>query len=168
MDFERAVNFVLEHEGGYVNDINDPGGETKYGISKRSYPDLDIRNLTIGHATHIYEKDFWVPMKCPALSDIMRLPVFDMAVNQGKRAASMCLQRSCNIKDDGIFGVQTLANVQAFDQDDLYSNFTMNRIDSYFKTKNFNLYGRGWIRRVCALTIYNSKGRESWRASYLN
>ena len=46
MTFEEIIDNVLESEGGYVNDKDDPGGETNMGISKRAYPDLDIKNLT--------------------------------------------------------------------------------------------------------------------------
>jgi hypothetical protein len=57
--FEMAIDFVLPREGGYVNDINDPGGETNFGISKKKYPDLDIKNLTVQQAVEIYRRDYW-------------------------------------------------------------------------------------------------------------
>lgn len=57
--FEMAINFVLPHEGGYVNDPKDPGGETKYGISKRKYPNVDIKNLSDLDAVAIYRRDYW-------------------------------------------------------------------------------------------------------------
>ena len=44
--FEEAVKQVLKHEGGYVNDPVDPGGETNMGISKKAYPYLNIKELT--------------------------------------------------------------------------------------------------------------------------
>ena len=44
--FDQVIDRVLAHEGGYVNDPDDPGGETKYGISKKAYPKIDIKNLT--------------------------------------------------------------------------------------------------------------------------
>ena len=53
-EFKLAIPRVITNEGGYVNDPDDPGGETKYGISKRSYPALDIKNLTVEQATAIY------------------------------------------------------------------------------------------------------------------
>ena len=55
--FDEIIKHVLEHEGGYVNDPKDLGGETKYGITKRFYPDIDIKNLTIEEAKEIYKKD---------------------------------------------------------------------------------------------------------------
>ena len=44
--YEEIIEQVLHHEGGYVNDPTDLGGETNFGITKRFYPDVDIKNLT--------------------------------------------------------------------------------------------------------------------------
>ena len=54
LNFEDAFDRLISHEGGYVNDPLDPGGETKFGISKRSYPTLDIAALTREDARAIY------------------------------------------------------------------------------------------------------------------
>ena len=51
--FDDIIEIVLHHEGGYVNDPKDPGGETNFGIAKRSHPDVDIKNLTIDGAKEI-------------------------------------------------------------------------------------------------------------------
>ncbi|KWT77357.1 glycosyl hydrolase 108 family protein [Candidatus Magnetominusculus xianensis] len=66
--YTAAVRFVLDAEGGYVNDPDDPGGETKYGISKRAYPSLDIKSLTIEDAKRLYRRDYWGRASCDALS----------------------------------------------------------------------------------------------------
>ena len=58
--FLEIVYDTLDHEGGYVNDPTDPGGETNYGISKRAYPKIDIKALTKHEAVKIYYKDYWV------------------------------------------------------------------------------------------------------------
>ena len=63
MSFETVVHMVLEHEGGYVNHPSDPGGETKYGISKRAYPDVDIAELTKDDAADLYKRDYWDRIK---------------------------------------------------------------------------------------------------------
>ena len=55
--FLKAVGEVLENEKGYVNDPADPGGETKYGIIKRSYPNLDMAKLTMEQVLEIYYRD---------------------------------------------------------------------------------------------------------------
>lgn len=82
-DFGSAVSFVLAQEGGYVNDPADPGGETKYGISKRSYPYLDIASLTVDQAKAIYYTDYWEASGADRLPMPLALVVFDTAVNTG-------------------------------------------------------------------------------------
>ena len=69
MRFEDCIDKVLEHEGGYVNDPNDLGGETNFGVSKKAYPDLDIKNLTRDEAKEIYRKDYWERYKIEKGSD---------------------------------------------------------------------------------------------------
>jgi len=91
MTFELAVEFILEKEGGYVNDPDDPGGETKFGISKRAFPRINISDLTESHAKELYHQYYWQPMRCNELPDRLRLPVFDCAVNQGIRRATKFL-----------------------------------------------------------------------------
>lgn len=86
MTFDNAVSFVLAREGGYVFDPYDPGGATKYGISKRSYPNEDIANLTEDRAKEIYRKDYWTPL--PPLPPAAKIVAFDAAVNQGRKFAS--------------------------------------------------------------------------------
>jgi len=116
-DFEKAIDVVLSHEGGYVYDKDDPGGETKYGISKRSYPDLDIKNLSISQAKEIYRKDFWQPLKLdsfPSSAQDLATETLDFAVNAGIGRATVLLQQAYNIiapfedlpniTEDGIFG----------------------------------------------------------------
>lgn len=83
MTFPAAVDFVLKWEGGYTNDPNDPGGETHWGISKRSYPMLDIKNLSRNGAITIYRQDYWEPIGADALDPPMALCAFDAAVNCG-------------------------------------------------------------------------------------
>ena len=113
--FRHAVEFVLKHEGGYVNDPQDPGGETKYGISKRSYPQRDIRNLTREQAIEIYRQDWWDRYGYDRIRSLdVAAKVFDLAVNMGAPAAHRCLQRALHacgqrhVAVDGILGPQTI------------------------------------------------------------
>lgn len=85
--FEEAVNLVLKHEGGYVNNPADPGGETNFGISKRAYPSLDIANLTQDDAKAIYQKDYWRPYMEQEPNQVVANCALDCAVNQGPGAA---------------------------------------------------------------------------------
>jgi lysozyme family protein len=84
---------VLAHEGGYTPGLpDDPGGETNFGISKRSYPQLDIKNLSREDAIEIYRRDFW---HYDAIEDqALANCVFDCAVNQGPKTASRLLTKS--------------------------------------------------------------------------
>ena len=113
--FRYAVEVVLRHEGGYVNDPQDPGGETKYGISKRSYPHLDITNLSREDAIGIYHRDWWVPYRYGEIKHLeTAAKILDLAVNMGPAAAHKCLQwalHACgqrHVVIDGIIGPQTI------------------------------------------------------------
>ena len=91
-DFDKAFEHVLGIEGGYVNDPKDPGGETKYGLCKRSYPTVDIKALTIEQAKAIYKRDYWDKVKGDDLPFPLNLFMFDAAVNQGVDPAIKMLQ----------------------------------------------------------------------------
>ena len=107
MNFDRAFEIIIGHEGGYVLDSRDPGGETKYGISKRAYPNEDIKNLTLNRAKELYRRDYWDAVEAESIPDSARLMVFDCAVNCGLTAARKLLQRAVGTKDDGIIGPMT-------------------------------------------------------------
>lgn len=79
--FNKAFEIVVGLEGGYSNDPNDPGGETKYGISKRYNPDVDVKNLTLDQAKEIYLKRYWMPFGCDKRPFPLDICLFDGAVN---------------------------------------------------------------------------------------
>ncbi len=82
--FEKAFEIIVGVEGGYSNDPNDPGGETKYGIAKRYHPDEDIKNLTLERAKEIYLNDYWMPNACDDANFPLDICLFDSAVNPQK------------------------------------------------------------------------------------
>lgn len=92
-DFDNAMDFVFIHEGGYVSDPVDPGGRTKYGISQRAYPHLDIINLSKNDAKHIYFRDYWKASGADSLAWPSNLIIFDTAVNLGVRRAKIFLEQ---------------------------------------------------------------------------
>lgn len=108
-DWEQAIKFVLDREGGYTLDPNDLGGETNFGISKRAYPNLDIKNLTIDQAKEIYKRDYWQACKCDELPSHLSIAVFDAAVNQGVGTSIRMLQSALDVVADGIIGDQTIS-----------------------------------------------------------
>jgi lysozyme family protein len=114
--FDEIIEVVLEHEGGYVNDPKDPGGETNFGIAKRSHPDVDIKNLTKEGAKEIYKEVYWDKNKVESLPEHLWHIYFDMCVNQGKSRAVKIIQRAVNGKGgsldvDGGLGPMTIAAI---------------------------------------------------------
>lgn len=92
--FYEALKFSLKWEGGYVNDPADPGGETKWGISKRAYPKEDIKNLTPERAAELYFRDYWRPSGAFSVGPPDCTVVFDTAVHCGVGRASKWLRES--------------------------------------------------------------------------
>lgn len=97
--FDEAFTAVLKIEKGYVNSKFDNGGETKFGITKKTYPEIDIPNLTLEEAKNIYFYDFW---NCDllTLSNIkdkeIAIELFDTSVNMGQEVAGKFLQTVLN------------------------------------------------------------------------
>jgi len=112
-NFEDAVEKTLENEGGYVDDPKDPGGETKYGISKSSYPNVDIKNLTKEQAKDIYRNDFW--MFDGIRSQPVATKLFDAYVNEG-RLAIRWAQYVSGVSVDGFYGTITEKAINAMDE----------------------------------------------------
>lgn len=92
-NFDFAFEDVIGLEGGYVNDPVDKGGETKYGIAKRWYPNVDIKNLTLEEAKQIYWRDFWNPLQLALIKDRdIAAEIFEQAVNMGRSQAAFHVQ----------------------------------------------------------------------------
>lgn len=150
MDFDRAFDKVIGHEGGYVNDPRDPGGETKYGISRRAYPNLDIRNLTLDQAKGIYKRDYWDRCLCDQLPGLLRFHIFDAAVNSGVKQAAIWLQRAVGANADGIVGPRTIAAARAANPERVVAHMTGQRLDFMADLKNWPVHGRGWAKRLAS------------------
>ena len=153
--FNFAVGFVLAQEGGYVNDPRDAGGETKFGISKRAYPNVDIKNLTEGQAKVIYLQNYWTPMQCSQMPFGIAFCVFDFAVNAGIKRSAVRLQIAINrqslqkIAEDGVIGPQTLRAMDGLDFWRLLTDFNALRIQYYFALRNTHAWAvPAWMRRV--------------------
>jgi len=151
--FDRGLEFVLASEGGYVNDAYDPGGETKYGISKKAYPHLDIANLTLDDARTIYYRDYWLSSgeKVASISPQLAMILFDTAVNMGSGTAMRFLQRTLHVKEDGVFGPATKAALEMADINSVIDWYMTNRVIRYSDLDTWSRYRRGWIKRVIAL-----------------
>lgn len=148
MSFDHAVAFVLKWEGGLVDDPNDPGGLTKYGISKRAHPGEDIANLTVARATEIYRFEYWLRARCEQMPWPVALGVFDMAVNAGVRAAIRCLQRAVGEADDGIYGPRTDIAVNGRDPVRVARDVAVERVRYYSALPGWARYGHAWTKRT--------------------
>lgn len=153
MTFEKAVEHILAFEGGYVFDSHDPGGETNYGISKRAYPNLDIKNLTRQAAISIYFADYWQPIKPLLIPERLRLCVFDCAVNQGLDRAIKLMQGAVGVRQDGDIGPLTLSALKTYNPDDALSNMVHLRLEHYAKLPHFARFAKGWTKRLLTVAV---------------
>lgn len=122
-DFLKSMIFILKWEGGYVNDPNDPGGETKYGISKRSFPDLDIANLNLEKALDIYLENYWIPSNSNNLEWPLNLVHFNFSINAGLSAASNIFVENVN-------------------------EYLLKQKKYYESLSLFKIYGKSWLNRL--------------------
>ena len=150
MNFDAAFERLLGHEGGYVNDPRDPGGETKFGISKRAYPGEDIAGLTLERAKAIYKRDYWGPAGCDAVPDAVRFDLFDMAVNSGVKTAIKMLQRTVDETVDGVLGPRTLQAISSMPATRLVARFNGQRLNFMTGLSTWPAFGKGWCRRIAA------------------
>lgn len=146
--FDWCVARVLEREGGLVDHPSDPGGLTKYGISKRAYPLLDIANLTVEEATEVYRRDYWDASSAGDLPEPLDFYVFDSAVNQGVGRAIRLLQTCVGADVDGVLGPETLQAITRAGTDEAAARFMAQRALHYISLPTFQSFGRGWLKRL--------------------
>ena len=155
-DFDAAVTKTLINEGGarITDDPNDRGGLTKYGISQRSYPNEDIRNLTEQRAKEIYKRDYWDKVNGDNIqSQQVAENIFDTAVNMGPKTANRLAQMALEIEPvDGISGPQTVGALNAKDPESFIAEYTIAKIARYAAICNRNRtqtkYLLGWVNRA--------------------
>jgi len=153
MSVNTILEMIIKHEGGYVNHPSDPGGETKFGISKRAYPDLEIDKLSENDAKIIYEQDYWNKIKGNDLPIGVACAVMDYGVNSGISRASKALQRVCgNPTGDGIIGPHTLASVwttvKTTSEKEVINELTEQRLEFIRGLSIYETFGKGWERRI--------------------
>lgn len=162
LDIALRWLWLPDVEGGYVNDPVDRGGETKYGICARSYPDLDIKNLTEEQAREIYRRDYWDANNLDAFHSPLCLILFDALVQHQPRTAISLLQRALRVPGDGLIGPVTIKAAQrAVLRDggfDAITNALALRAQLYAGLVTANssqarfLYG--WLRRLFLLQSF--------------
>lgn len=153
-NFDLAVEATLAHGGGYVNDPQDPGGATKFGISRRAYPHLHISTLTWEHAIVLYKRDYWT---APGFNQIdnpaIAAKAFDLGINMGTGCAVKLLQQAVNrfgadLDVDGRLGPATAAAVNDFKHPDaLLMALKVEAGNHYFAIDNPKFLA-GWLNRL--------------------
>lgn len=161
--FASAFYHTVGVEGGYVNDPDDPGGETKFGISKRSYPDIDIKFMDKNKAAEIYKQDFWDRLNLDAVNkQAIAAEIFDTAVNCGRHKSGEIVQRSLNmvggfpgrrLNVDCIVGPKTIQAINACRYPEaLLKCLNGFQFEHYMKIVQRDIsqrkWFRGWLRRI--------------------
>ena len=151
--FEEIIEKVLKHEGGYVNDPDDAGGETNYGISKKAFPDIDIKNLTRKEAKEIYKNEYWDKSKVEKVPKRLRHIYFDMCVNFGTSGAISVLQRSANSRGsklsiDGKLGPLTLGSIKNIETERVRAYRILRFAKIVSNTAANEKYWFGWYNRA--------------------
>lgn len=164
LTFQQIFNRLMGHEGGYANHPQDPGGETNWGITKRTalangYTG-SMRAMTREQAYQIYEKAFWQRYNCDQLTPSVAYQFFDAVVNHGSGNASRMLQRAAGVADDGVIGKITLKAINAMSENDLLLRFNAERLKFYTKLSTFSTFGKGWVNRVADNLEYAAQDNE--------
>ena len=143
---KEILKTIDQYEGGLCDDPADPGGETKYGISKAAYPDIDIPSLTIEQAYDLARRDYYDRMRCSEFNSIrVRWKLFDIGFNCGVTAAAKILQRAAKVRDDGIIGPLTIGAVNRI----IFSSIGENMILQSMVEQQ--------VKKYVAIVISNSK-----------
>jgi len=148
----NPIEKTLSYEGGYSNDPSDPGSETNFGISKKSYPNVDIAGLTKDQAIAIYQRDFWTPLLCDQIADKrVAWKLFDIAVNHGTIDAVRMVQFIVGASIDGIMGPDTLHKINCYNPQDLLFELSEESIKQHIglveKNPHLSEFIVGWITR---------------------
>ena len=157
MTFDEAFERLMGHEGGYTPGVDDPGGETKWGISKRSYPDAAIANLTREQAKTIYFEDFWQRIHADEMYDGVAFQALDFAINSGIETAVRYLQRALGVADDGHWGPVTKVAADAMSESDTIMRFVAERLDFWTRLSIWPQFGKGWARRAAQNLRYGAQ-----------
>ena len=163
-NWDKSFNLVIKSEGGFSNYQRDKGnhlpdgregstmlGCTQYNwenyINKRVTQD-DMKKLLPSDVKPYYKRDYWDAVAGDLLPSGIDYAAFDFAINAGGYASRKFIQSALGVNDDGIFGPVTLAAIKGANGKDLLAKFSQNKIRFYQELSNFDVYGKGWLKRV--------------------
>jgi lysozyme family protein len=154
-NFDKCLEMLLKHEGGFVNHPKDPGGMTNLGVTKAVYDkwigressEADMRALTPDDVAPIYKKNYWDKVRGDDLPAGVDWSAFDWAVNSGSGRPAKAIQKAVGAKRDGAIGPMTLQSVSAADPKEIIESVYRTRQAFYERLKTFEHFGKGWTRR---------------------
>ena len=154
-NFVKCLHMLLEHEGGYVNNVHDKGGMTNLGVTKRVYDkwigrestEQEMRDLTPDDVAPIYKKNYWNRVKADQLPSGLDWACFDWAVNSGSGRPAKAVQRAVGATQDGAIGNQTLGLIAEKDPKFIIDYVYTVRQAFYESLDDYKHFGRGWSRR---------------------
>ena len=154
-NFDKSLQLLLKHEGGFVNHERDPGGMTNLGVTKNVYEEWlgyevdkqDMMKLTPEDVAPIYLNNYWIKANCDELPYGLDYVVFDWAVNSGVSRSSKGIQKCCGAEPDGVIGPKTLQLILGQDTNFMIEKFKEVRQSFYEGLNHFDAFGRGWTRR---------------------
>lgn len=171
-DFNQAFIATIAHEGGYVNDPDDPGGETYKGVSRKmnskweGWPMIDVLKREPGFPANLdrdnelqvavgdfYQVNFWDKLKLDYIvNQQVAASIFDFAVNAGASTSSAMAQMVVGAKADGVIGNESIAKINDFDPEHFLAAFTVAKIARYVsivkKRPVSRKYFYGWVVRA--------------------
>lgn len=158
--FERCLGEVLRHEGGYADHPADPGGATKFGITRKTLarwrhvspwsalPKSEVRDLGREEAGRIYRALYWTACGTDRLPPGIDLALFDYAVNSGPDRAVRTMQAALGVAADGVVGPVTERAAQQAEVNEIIDAICDQRLVFLQRLSNFSVFGAGWTARV--------------------
>lgn len=163
-NWDKSFDLVIHSEGGFTNDLRDPGnklpdgreGSTNLGLTQKNWEahlgrqvtQDDMKALTTEDVKPLYKKDYWDAVKGDDLPSGVDYAVFDFAINAGAGQARKMIQKALGVTPDGAIGPKTMKAIQDADADELLTKFSQAKEDFYKSLPTFQTYGKGWLRRV--------------------
>lgn len=155
-NFNRSLEHVLVHEGGWADHPRDPGGATMKGVTlltyRRHYGEdrnkEDLRNISLSELRKIYKEGYWDKSRGDDLAAGIDYAVFDASVNSGPRRAASWLQEAVGVMQDGVIGINTLAKINKSDPHKVIKTMCEVRINFLRNLNTWDVFGVGWQRRV--------------------
>ena len=155
-NYVESLQAVLVHEGGFVNNPEDPGGMTNLGCTKAVWEEYvghpvdekAMRALTPSDVAPLYKRKYWDKVCGDDLPAGVDYVVFDAAINSGAGRAAKWLQACVGVEPDGGIGPKTLAAVQAFDAKQLVEDYSKRRLLFLMDLPTWDTFGKGWSCRV--------------------